>query len=124
MEDNTREKIWDYLVAKVKENRDPQAFLGDLDLQKKQYLFWRKEIISFFNAQLNAGEVKGDEDIERNIHTPQFTYFKDMSDMGIDPRAVFRQHLIDDNTESDYQSWLKGGYAFTKNSHDIIGAVR
>ncbi len=126
MEDNTKEKIWEYLVKKVKGSSDVEKFYGDEALQKRQYLFWRKELIGFFNGQLNAGEIKNDDDIERNIRTPQFTYFRDFEAMGIDPRAIYKQDLIKTNAESDYNVWKDRGKKSRRlsSTSDVIDAVR
>jgi hypothetical protein len=127
MEDNTKEKIWNYLVKKVKANSDVSRFYGDTVLQKNQFLFWRKELISFFNGQLSAGEVKTDEDIERNIKTPNYTFFRDFIDMGIDPRAVYKQNLIEENAESDYRAWIDSGKLKKRrrrSTSDVIDDVK
>ena len=127
MEDNTKEKIWEYLVKKVKGSSDIGKFYGDEDLQRRQFLFWRKELIWFFNGQLNAGEVKNSEDIERNIRTPQFTYFRDFEAMGIDPRAIYKQDLIQINAESDYAAWKSQGKQKSRkpvSTSDVIDTVR
>ncbi len=108
MDDNNRMKIWDYVVKNIRDNRNIDRYYGDEQLQKKEFLAWREEIITFFNKELSAWEVKDDTEIERLIRTQGYSYFQDLMSVGIDPRAIFRADLINSNKEADYQSWRSG----------------
>ncbi len=54
MNDDDRTKIWNYIVKNIKENRNVDRYYGDTELQKKEFLAWREEIITFFNKELSA----------------------------------------------------------------------
>ena len=54
MDDNNRMQIWDYVVKNIRDNRNIDRYYGDEQLQKKEFLAWREEIITFFNKELSA----------------------------------------------------------------------
>ncbi len=122
MDDNNKMKIWDYIVKNIRENRNLDRYYGDEALQKKEFLAWREELITFFNKELNAGEVKDDNDIERLINTKWYSYFQDLTDIGIDPRAIFHNELLKNNEKSDYQSW-KNGMTAGSSSNGSAGII-
>lgn len=102
-------RMWDYLVKTVIKNKDLTHWYGDTHLQRKQYLFWRQEIITYFSQQLSASSIVDRAEIKRNLAA--FEYFRDFEDMGIDPMAVFDPSLVVKNQEADYQAWINGGRA-------------
>ena len=109
MEKETEAKIWNYVVKYMNDPlRDTTMFLGKDDLQKKQFLAHREEIIIYFAGQLSASEVKDPADVERIISDRSYKYFTDLIKMGIDPRALFNQKLIQENAELDYERWKRG----------------
>jgi len=126
MDDNNKMKIWDYIVKNIRDNRNINRYYGDEALQKKEFLAWREEIITFFNKELNAGEVKDQADIERLINTKGYSYFQDLADIGINPRSIFSSVVSDSDTESDYQSWKNGQPAGARgrSSSGIIDKVK
>lgn len=112
MNDDDRTKIWNYIVKNIKENRNVDRYYGDTELQKKEFLAWREEIITFFNKELSAWEVAEDAKIESLIKTKGYSYFQDLESIGIDPRAIFQPNIKNNaNSESDYQAWRSGSIA-------------
>ncbi len=124
MDPNNKEKIWDYLVKNIKASKDISNFYGDEKLQREQFLFWREELISYFNRELNAWEVKDESDMRRLIKTPGYSYFQDFLDMGIDPMAIFKHELIKGNAEQDYKAWKSNGHSQGGGSQNIIETIR
>ncbi len=107
MDGNNKEKIWDYLVKRIVDNRNLDKFFGDKDIQKKQYMVWRSELINYFSEQLSAATIRNDpEQIAESIR--QYPYFRDFEKMGIDPKAIFYSEKVDANAEDDYRAWLTG----------------
>lgn len=123
MDGNNKEKIWDYQVKRIVENRNIDKFYGDIAMQKKQYMIWRSELINYFAEQLSAATVRNDiEQIEQSIR--QYPYFRDFERMGIDPKAIFLSELVDQNEEADYQAWLTGWRNVWVQSAGIINQIR
>ena len=124
MDTNNKEKIWSYLKNTINANRSIDAFYGNEELQKEQFKVWRRELITYFNRELSAWEVKDEGDILRLINTPGYEYFQDFLDMGIDPMSIFKLELIKSNEESDFQAWKSGGRVKWAGSQNIIDAVK
>lgn len=123
MDPNHKEKIWDYLVKRIIIARDASRFYGATDLQKKQYMVWRKELIDYFSEQLSAATIRNDPtQISESIR--QYPYFRDIEKMGIDPRAIFLSELVDQNAEADYEAWINGGRNTGIRSASVIDAIK
>lgn len=115
------EKIWyyvkDYMNDGVKGLKNVEFFWGDRELQKQQYLVHRKEIIDYFSQKLNTKVLfarEGKDGVEKAMNImarniKDFPYYKDLADMGIDPRALFDPNLLEQSEDEDYQRWLTGG---------------
>ncbi len=125
MDPDHDKKIWQYITKYMNGwLRNTQSFLWDEDLQRKQFLFHREEIINYFAASLNASEVKDQADISRLIKAKEYRYFQDIASLGIDPRAIFNPRLAKENAEKDYQAWKKGGIHARKiGVDDVIGDI-
>ena len=123
MDANNKEKIWDYQVKRIMDNRNVDKFYGDKAMQKKQYMIWRSEIINYFAEQLSAATVRNDmAQIEESIR--QYPYFRDLEGMGIDPKAIFLSELVEQNAEADYKAWLLGGRNAGIQSAGIVSQIR
>jgi len=110
------EKIWSYIKKSLKDPNglmNLESFNGDRELQKSQYLIYRKEILDYFSQKLNTEALLAREKPEtahaimmKNIK--RFPYYKDLADMGINPRALFDSELDNSSAEEDYQYWRNG----------------
>ncbi len=124
MNEEHKEKIWNYAKNYMMTGlRDEKSFLGNTELQKKQYMAHRKELIKFFSEKLTARTILDREAnatwiIETNIKT--YPYYKDLADMGIDPHAVFNGNVEIGSAESDYQRWKRWGSAEAINPQVTI----
>ena len=54
MTDVDYEKLWAGVIEQMDHTRNLGSFGGDMNLQKRQYNTYRKEIIDFFVRQLNS----------------------------------------------------------------------
>lgn len=133
MDENNREKIWNYLKQYMAWPKNSPGTLRNIDffinnnshesekkkredaekLQKEQFLFHRREILHYFAEKLTARTMKVRDpnmDMTETINSciRTYSYYKDLADMGIDPRAVFDEKIETENTESDYKRWKEG----------------
>lgn len=99
------EKLWEWVKEQMVKIRDPDFFGGDLELQKKQFDLYRKEIIDYFVRQLTArSSIATDEVIKKYISLP-YNYLQDLRNMGIDPYEIYSAERESANKEIDYNNW-------------------
>ena len=67
MDENNRKKIWYFAMKEIADHRDIGEYDGNKELQKKQFLTYRKELITFLNQKLSAGEVTDINRVHGNI---------------------------------------------------------
>lgn len=109
MNDVHKEKNWNYICKYINGPlRDTKFFLGDTELQKRQFLSHRREILHYFAKQMNTRvPITSDADRQRiikNIET--FEYYSDLRRMGISPEAVFSLEDEKRTEEMDYTNWI------------------
>lgn len=134
MNDEHYEKIWQYIKRYMTSSgglRDRRGFRTQPELQKKQYLAHREQILWYLRQELNTMIDRPGESLESKratinkvIHS--YPYYSDLSDMGISPEAVFDKEFSDSIAESDYTNWSKwlrsGGTI--RSSHGSIDLTR
>ncbi len=132
MDQESKEKIWAYVIKTMDALRDEKYFDGDVTLQRAQYLAYRREIIHYFQEQIGARTDKwgGTTPEQKKQFATSLIdnseYFQEMKKMGIDPYGIFSADTERTNTESDYQSWKSGGSTTTlstKHATDIRAEV-
>lgn len=115
MNDEHYEKIWHYIKKYMTDEnglRDKRGFNQNTDLQRKQYLAHREQILGYLRQELNTMIDRPGESLENKRKTIEkviktYPYYDDLSDMGISPEAVFDKDFADSRAESDYLNWSK-----------------
>jgi hypothetical protein len=74
-------------------------------LQKTQYLAYRKEIIEHLEKEIQVTTANLDENTINSIINGPNTFWQDLRNIGIDPRAVFDRSLQRENEDDDYARW-------------------
>jgi hypothetical protein len=115
MNDEHYEKIWRYIKVYMTDNnglRDKRSFNNDIELQRKQYLAHREQILGYLRQELNTMIDRPGESLDNKRKTIEkviksYPYYDDLSDMGISPEAVFDKELADSRADNDYINWTK-----------------
>ena len=136
MNDEHYEKIWTYVKRYMTSSgglRDKKSFNNDTELQKKQYLAHREQILGYLRQELNTMIDRAWESAEGRRRTIEkviqsYPYYSDLSDMGISPEAVFDKEYADGIANSDYANWTKwlrsgGSIRATHESIDLAELV-
>ncbi len=109
MAEDTKRFLWSRIVSQMKEiQEDGGWFGGDQALQKAQYLAYRKEIIEHLEKEIQVTTAKLDEKTIDDIINGPNTFWQDLRNMGIDPRAIFDRNLQKGNEDIDYLRWSSG----------------
>jgi hypothetical protein len=117
MKDVEYEKLWEGVKEQMEAIRSGESFGNDTELQKSQFLLYRREIIDFFIRQLNARswEKKLEPEYIKNLTSTPQKYWDDLRRMGIDPYEIFDRQADESSTESDYRNWRTNQITGTKN---------
>lgn len=106
MAEDTKRFLWSRIVSQMKEiQEDGGWFGGDQELKKAQYLAYRKEIIEHIEKEIQVTTANLDESTINAIINGPNTFWQDLRNMGIDPRAIFDRDLQRGNEDADYTRW-------------------